>query len=185
MKPLSKEQAIKEHRKMWNWIADETLKRQEIVTKEDYMKEVFLKESPDNKIPSLYCFCCEYVDQLNQKGFSCKFCPLIWDNDYPNSMFCSILGSIYLIWLDFCNSHANTYYIKASKLAREIANLPEREDDYEMYDKGYNDGVSDALNNLELDDVLEYISETAERKNLLEIFETVKNRLKKEVDFYE
>ena len=75
---ITKKQAIAEHRKMWQWIAEETLKRKKIVYKKEYMKEYF----PNEDI-RCNCFCCEYDKQKTnpEENIGCKFCPLDWGSD--------------------------------------------------------------------------------------------------------
>ena len=124
MEKLSKEEAIANHRKMWNWIADECLKRGMKVTKKDYFSEMGIKEMPLN-----LCYCCEYAKSITEiaieTGFDCSKCPLIWSlideksrcygNDSPYRHFDA----------SFCEE----YYIRK---AREIANLPVKEGQNEV-----------------------------------------------------
>lgn len=129
MLDLSKEQAINEHRRMWNWIAEETIKRNEALTKEDYMHEVFKKEHPNTTFPDFYCFCCEYIKQQNE---SCSKCPIKW----PNGKRCDDEDSPYsdrielnTMYILHRNSTDHEYVLnELSDLAKEIANLPERKD---------------------------------------------------------
>lgn len=120
---LTREQAIIEFRKMWNWIADETEKRQKVVDKQTYFRENYLE------IVNSACWCCEYGSQavmndLVDKG--CDACPIdfgdhregIWESPCirDSSPFD---GWIISVWLKNWKS--------AAKYARQIANLPERE----------------------------------------------------------
>lgn len=52
---LEFDEAIENHRKMWNWIADETEQRKEIVTKEDYFAENKIQDDVFEN-----CYACEY-----------------------------------------------------------------------------------------------------------------------------
>ena len=120
MKELTKEEAIEEHRKMWRWIAEETEKRQEIVYKEDYIEDYF----PDEKI-SCDCFCCEYDEQ--KQGKNCKFCPIDWGSkcDWFMCLRKEIKDDnkgLFYLW------ELTTDWKKAAELARQIAELPEREE---------------------------------------------------------
>lgn len=118
-----KKEAIENHRIMWNWIAEETLKRKEKVYKSDYFEEIgVLKDRPDNN-----CYCCEYNYQKFESGDGeCEHCPLDWKSKV-DSFMCQDKYEIddekglFEQWLD------ETDYKKASKLARRIAKLKERE----------------------------------------------------------
>lgn len=111
---LTFEETIENHRKMWNWIADETEKRKIIVSKEIYMKENNIKD-----IPVLHCYCCEYTIDTRHKTDSCKICPISWGNKHKKSA-CEDKKSPYYKWVE---SHC---WKSAAKYAREIANLPAR-----------------------------------------------------------
>lgn len=120
---LTKEQAIKFHRKMWNWIADETERTGEFCDKYNYFKAMKI---PDGDRPDSYCYCCEYALQENDEDASyCKYCPLNWDSESNGFMclhkkFTGDKKGLFRRWL-------NTYNIEESiELAREIANLKVR-----------------------------------------------------------
>lgn len=106
---LTREQAILEHRIMWNEMAaqiEKTRKRVHILSwKKEYMKSK--KYHCQNN-----CFLCEYSNALNPN--TCNYCPL----DINNNLLC--LDGLY----DAC-VHAITWEEQA-KFARKIANLPER-----------------------------------------------------------
>lgn len=115
MKKLTKAEAVANHRKMWNWIADETQRRGEKVKKIRYFKEMGIEDWP------LYeCYCCEYASQqcdINS-GVLCEHCPIEW----PNGRRCVEDDAPYDKW---CSAVCP---VKAAKLAREIAALPERKE---------------------------------------------------------
>ena len=66
---MDKEEAIKEHRKLWNWLYQHPSKR-----KEDYPKW----ERNGGNIPRMFndCFLCEYARNLSL--FCPEACPLEW-----------------------------------------------------------------------------------------------------------
>lgn len=67
---LTREEAISEHRKMWNWIADEIEKEkrdQDILD----LKEEYCNREGYNDIRS-DCFCCGYTKYI------CDYCPIEW-----------------------------------------------------------------------------------------------------------
>ena len=108
---MTKEETIKNHRKMWNWLA-KTGKRYKFDTPEI------------QTFPDLFndCFLCEYSKACNfGKGHGCcRFCPLEW----PEIERCygkDRQDGIFDKWLD-------TENIEEKKaIALQIANLPEKE----------------------------------------------------------
>ena len=138
---LTKEQAIAEHRKMWNWIADRLEDHNDpgydiFTYKAMYMKENF----PDDYIQH-NCFCCQYaVQENNNNSLTCINCPLIWGTeDNTDEFFCEQgnrdvpFEDIYLfgekgygLWNYAQYLTKNHDYKEAAKIARQIANLPER-----------------------------------------------------------
>jgi hypothetical protein len=138
MDELTREEAIREHRKMWNWIANETKKSGHCVNKTDYFCEY---AEFDEKIPYDKCYCCEYAfnvfkqtddlkklfegDIFNNK---CKYCPIDWGSESSHDMCCDIGDpgkfptGLYLLWDEsITNKDADSAY----KYAKQIAELPE------------------------------------------------------------
>lgn len=114
---MTKQEAIAAHRKMWNWIADETEWRERAVHKYDYFNAM---DIPEDKRPHFDCYCCEYACRRN--GADCSLCPLEWstgrcDNDG--------LYSQWYIETSFRGGRGGDWR-KAAAIAREIANLPEK-----------------------------------------------------------
>ena len=107
---LTKTQAIEEHRKMWNWIADETEKQKICVYEEDYFHDIYPNTSVRNN-----CFLCEYAAY----NFPvCRKCPLDFCTEY-----CTNAGSAFRFWI---SSLQACDWKSAAKYAREIANLKEK-----------------------------------------------------------
>lgn len=106
---LTKKQAIQEHRKMWNWIADQY--ENSCNEHVEDLKSMYIKLNGFNDIKD-NCFCCEY-DQYH-RGL-CMSCPVIWGND-----ICFVYGSEY----DCIRSIRNNK--ECAIVSRQIANLPER-----------------------------------------------------------
>lgn len=106
--------AINEHRKMWKWIARETVIRKEKVMKRDYVKTLpYWKR----KIIAQYdnCFVCASVKK------ECKDCPLIWLDDNTNKKErCRNKDSFYCKWFK------EEDWVKAGLYAKMISNLPEK-----------------------------------------------------------
>lgn len=125
---LTKEQAINEHRKMWNWIADKYKNgRKESISD-------LKREYCDKNNLSIYsdCFCCEYDSKHDNNDLSklCKNCPIRWGSEgYVDNRYCldrfeiNDDGGLYMR----ASMHSNNeHYKRAEELARKIANLPER-----------------------------------------------------------
>lgn len=140
MKELSREEAIRMHRKMWNWLADETEKQNVSVDKFDFFKAHGI---PESKRPLNYCYCCEYVYQTTGEELDVNWktaeelpedcadiCPIDWgaekDCMTDGSIFwgvkrdCMTEGSAFLQWYDTEEPEAR------AKIARIIAELPEK-----------------------------------------------------------
>lgn len=128
---LTKEEAIKRHRMMWNWIAEETLRQHRIVTEDDAIDHF------NWDYISLHCWCCEYALKRLRKALSqgpfignkCIFCPIKWSE---TDSFCVGVLSPYREWkrvIDKLDPFVDDWYDMqdAARFAREIANLPERE----------------------------------------------------------
>ena len=124
---MTKELALIDHRKMWNWIANQTEKRGLVMTKSDYLEDFY----PNGPSIMHDCFCCEYTDKnrhlIDSYGKSrCTLCPIDWgDNTHVQTIpqYCERPRSPYTKWKE---CFANNDYEQAVKFAREIANLPER-----------------------------------------------------------
>ncbi len=111
---ITKSEAIENHRKMWNWIADETLKQKCVVDKQDYFET---HEMTD--IPFSYCYCCEYACR------ECSHCPIDWGGEFGGCVSRDNIDDergLYILW---CKEPD---YIKAAELAKQIAELPERKE---------------------------------------------------------
>lgn len=113
---ISKKEAIRRHRLMWNWIADETLRRNKLVGKEEAFKHFGWK--PVNAM----CWCCEY-DMTHKKSYCANNCIVQWPG--ISCIIESKSGSVYEFgifreWM--CEKDPK----KSAEIARKIANLPER-----------------------------------------------------------
>lgn len=122
---LTKEKAIKRHRMMWNWIGDETLKRERFVTKQEAIEHFGWDDS------KMYngCWCCTYVCRIC-KDRTCKDnCPIRWPGDTCCDDFSRGNKGLYDKWRAM---RGFSNYKEAADLAYQIANLPEREDGNEQ-----------------------------------------------------
>ena len=94
---------------MWNWLADNPGEG-----KGDYLIEFDPEAELDNN-----CYLCEYVKEQEQ---ACESCPLEWPGES-----CS-WGGLYPQW---CNAMECENYTLAAEIARQIAELPEKEEEIE------------------------------------------------------
>lgn len=134
-KLITKDEAIKRHREMWTWIAEQ-LESDRLEKNISFLKEEYCKK---NNMLSLtnHCFCCEYSMQLTFANH-CKHCPLIWGTEKDTKGYYCENGldpTDYEIksmddtglWM-IASYYAHKFEFKtAAKYARKIANLPERE----------------------------------------------------------
>ena len=113
---LTKQLAIKLHRKLWRWIADETERRKEVVGKHDY--PLFKR-----KDISYNCWCCEYAEG------ECKNCPIIWNGEwYYNDLGLRIPECEDGEYGKWSEKAMRGNWKEAAHWARVIAELPERDD---------------------------------------------------------
>lgn len=132
---ISKKEAIRKHRMMWNWIADQYQYGSTKSVVE--LKQEFTRvNDPGVKIPS-NCYCCMYAGERceNQRRYICKTCPLEWptSKDTKELMCCASthtdgyklgLYSYVAMHTPILSGCGNPH--KVAAVARKIANLPER-----------------------------------------------------------
>ena len=113
-KGLTKEEAIRRHRMMWEWIGDETLKRKECVTETEALD--FLGWNPRTIFSHEWC--CEYAHGV------CYHCPIAWPAKDINVACISYYGNgLYDLW---CKSVERDDWRTAAYYALYISMLPER-----------------------------------------------------------
>lgn len=123
MLALTKEEAVRRHRELWNKIA-------ELCTGEfrayeiKYVALEALGYDDPIKFPDSMCWACEYaiynaiyLHRTNEG--KCCFCPLKWKTE-----LCHDEGGEYDMWRRYM---WGGNYEKAAEMARVIANLPEKE----------------------------------------------------------
>lgn len=123
---LTKEKAIEEHRKMWNWIADKLLEpeTQEKQKNVHVLKRDYCRKNHLNILHA--CWCCEYDWQYVHIYKRCSNCPLEWGTeDEWDGYYCECINESGL-WLIANNLAGNRKYKEASEIARQIANLSEK-----------------------------------------------------------
>lgn len=131
---LTRERAIQEHRKMLNWIADQYENHTDIFQSCKCIQELKTKyittQTFYDKIMS-GCFCCDYVFS---HGRTCSSCPIDWGSSSLSNMCLfrdedhklNLYGVLQPQW--FMDMSEETR-LECAAIARQIANLPEREDD--------------------------------------------------------
>ena len=128
---LTKKRAIEEHRKMWNWIAEQyenetdiLLELHDIDRLKDYYIRLHFNKLSDLKI-TINCFCCMYDDQYYS---DCSHCPLECSSHY--SMACIEMNGeagLYETMDILTHKKSSKEALEfCGKIARKIANLPER-----------------------------------------------------------
>ena len=125
MMNLTREEAIANHRKMWNWIADETERLERVVLKPEYFKEHNISH---NDFPVHFCYCCDFDSQSLSLPL-CSACPINWGVDTEIKACCNKKSS-YKKWVTVVKHYSDDWK-SAAKLAREIANLPERGENHQ------------------------------------------------------
>lgn len=110
---MTREQAIVEHRQMWRWLAENPSK-----DKHDYLRAKGINE---NEL-ELRCFLCTYAaaEKKRAEGIRwCAYCPLDWGGRGCDEPEHSLYG-------EWANENKRR---RRAKLARQIAELPERKRD--------------------------------------------------------
>ena len=116
---LTREEAIRRHRTMWNWLADQAEKNGELYCKISAVAALWPDEDWG---PCAFCWACEIHGGVCEDG---KGCVLVW----PNGRCASTRnkeGEGYL-YTDWHYAEAMGDVGEYVRLARIIANLPERE----------------------------------------------------------
>lgn len=131
LRKLTKKRAIQEHRKMWNWIADQYERDTKIFNECSFIEDLqrrYIDLYYNNEDVLRNCFCCEYTD-IHDSG--CEKCPIDW-NSTANYSMCvqkNNDGQKNLYWELYFILFANLSIedrLKCAQIARQIANLPER-----------------------------------------------------------
>lgn len=139
---LTKEEAINEHRKMWDWVANKIEEKNEYITELDYIRDELgigvshlYSDGNDGIRLKVNAFLCEYAIQKGQeelkKGnikedehYYCEYCPLDWGGKNKTIMQCMDKDKENEgkgLYKEFLCASLND----KSKIARQIANLKE------------------------------------------------------------
>ena len=122
---LTRERAIQEHRKMWNWIADQYENHTDICQSCKCIQELKTKyittQTFYDKI-MFGCFCCDYVFS---HGRTCSSCPIDWGSSSASNM-CLFKDEDHKLNLYGILDMSEETMLECAAIARQIANLPER-----------------------------------------------------------
>lgn len=132
---LTKEECVRRHRLLWNYVADQILEQEEVPW--DYKKEAFEHFGWSLSVGHIfsYCWACYYhsmkflemVDSpkyvRNFEVNNCPYCLFDWTSNKIN--YC---GNLYTLYNQFLDSKLSDDWKKTARIAREIANMPVRED---------------------------------------------------------
>lgn len=139
---LTKEECIRRHRLLWNYIADQIEEQEEVPW--NYKEEAFEHFGWHNGAMFSYCWACYYcqmkdfemvddADAEKRKSWgNCHSCLFDWYNhgdkpwDDSYSNYCD--DGITLYFCFHALKLSNNNWKEAARIAREIANMPVRED---------------------------------------------------------
>lgn len=123
---LSREEAIKKHRDMWNWIA-ERIKESEGVQYINELKEEYIHQHNEDAVYN--CYLCQYcIDKVGEDGWDerCLECPLDWESTGDEDGLYQCLESGKFEGYYRCATSALSWKEKYL-YCKKIANLKERE----------------------------------------------------------
>lgn len=125
---LSKEEAIRKHRDMWNWIADRIMERKQSVIIGELKREYVIQH---NENIAYNCYLCEYCigmlekDEDEWKEERCKYCPLDWESDGDEDGLYQCLENHDEMGL-YSKADRTVVWEEQYELCKKIANLKER-----------------------------------------------------------
>lgn len=122
---LTKKEAIRRHRLMWNWIAQTSIQEQRCVTKREALEH--FGWNPVKLFAD--CWCCTYAEEKHKNqpldSHFCDFCPVQWPN--PKGC-CSFLYRNNFLFDRYAIANDKDDYLEAARVAYQIAELPERKE---------------------------------------------------------
>lgn len=122
---LTKKEAIRRHRLMWNWIAQTSIQEQRCVTKREALEH--FGWNPVKLFAD--CWCCTYAEENHKNqlldSHFCDFCPVQWPN--PEGC-CSALYIRNFLFDQYAKADVKGNYLEAARVAYQIAELPERKE---------------------------------------------------------
>lgn len=127
---LTREEAIENHRELWNWVADQNKKligtKNSPVDKEAYFDAYGI---PNSERPEWDCYVCDYaLSKSDTPEDRCQICPLDWSNGGETTDDCCQNLSDSGLYEQFEVSKKFGDVESCANIAKIIANLPERID---------------------------------------------------------
>lgn len=122
---LSREEAIRKHREMWNWIA-ERIRESESVQDIVFLKQEYTRWQGEFVI--YCCYLCDYcMDKVSEDEWyeRCKYCPLDWGLNVDEDGIYQCLSYYDEVGL-YSKAERATVWEEQYKLCKKIANLKER-----------------------------------------------------------
>ena len=121
---LSREEAIRKHREMWNWIADRIMERKQPVIINNLKRE-YVRQHNENILYNCYlCDYCIHVMDGEEWEERCKYCPLDWESDGDEDGLYQCLENHGVIGL-YAEAERTVVWEEQYKLCKKIANLEE------------------------------------------------------------
>lgn len=113
-KIFRREEAIRNFRKMWQWMAKEGIKRRKFIDKCEYLAEHNLEQMEND------CYLCEYVVMTSL--MLCHDCPIKWGE---HNELCTDYNSLYYHWRNTVENSTKTIreVLKAAFLCVRISYL--------------------------------------------------------------
>ena len=122
---LTRERAIKEHRKMWNHFANIIKEKKDVQDIFELKREYFFGKF--NNMGILHnCYLCEYTDYDDTYTVHCDLCPLEWESN-RDSFMCEEINKEYDGRGLYIRCRRSSIWEKQYELAVKIANLKERD----------------------------------------------------------
>ena len=133
---LTKEECVRRHRLLWNYIADQILEQEEVPWNY-YKEEAFEHFGWNVSIGYMfsYCWACYYHSMKSLeivdnpkcvRGIgvnNCPYCLFNWSAAKTN--YC---GNIHTLFDQFMDAKLSNNWKEGARIARKIANMPVRED---------------------------------------------------------
>lgn len=123
-KIFRREEAVRNFRKMWQWMAKEGIKRRKIIDKREYFTEHNLERIKND------CYLCSYVDMIHSVE-KCEYCPVNWGG---YGEWCIDEGSLYCEWdngWEFFSKNSVNEILRIAFLCIRISYLPTYEIEWE------------------------------------------------------
>ena len=118
---MLKKEAIKKHRAMWKWIAEQIVNAEHTMNIATQKSTYINMQCDDRQKMYMHnnCYLCNYTD------VNCSECPLLWPSDAKEYQ-CEHGYIDKGLYYQCCDLYGSGKWKLQAELAYEIANLPER-----------------------------------------------------------